>query len=318
MDTLAFVQDDFLSKHKLDKGIMTLADGDRQGDILLDLKDHQLELRSGGSAANTMWTIARSGGRAVYTGKVSDDPNGEFYRHDLERNGVTLYGRPMHEDHGPTGTCVVMTTADAQRTMCTHLGVSVLLHADDINTDALKDSKIAYLEGYLWMGDDTRATSEYALQLARQHDVLAAYTFSDPFCVKLHREDFERISREYLDIIFCNADELRMFAGTEDLEAGARQLGSMVDLAFITNSEHGCLVMDHGELHHVDGFPVKAIDTNGAGDAFAGGVLFGLTNGYDPRKAARWGNYLGSQVVQIHGARLQNDYQSHIPGILHD
>ena len=316
MDTLVFAEEDFLGKHGLNKGAMTLADGETQANILIDLQDLSLELRSGGSAANTVWAVSRSGGRAVYTGKVSNDPNGEFYRRDLRAAGIELLCEPLSEDHGPTGTCVVLTTPDAQRTMCTHLGVSVRLSRDDIMLETIKKSKVVYVEGYLWLNDSTRAASEHAMQLARENGALVAFTFSDPFVVESHRVDFERIAREHCDLVFCNAVEVCAFAGTEDLTGAVDRLSEVVDLGFVTHSEHGCFVIDHARIDTVPGFPVRAMDTNGAGDAFAGGTLFALTNGYNARKAGRWGNYLGAQIVQVHGARLQNRYEDHVHEIL--
>lgn len=316
VDTLAFVDEAFLEKHQLARGVMTLADSKRQGDLLHDLQDRPLELRSGGSAANTMWTVARLGGKAVYAGKVAADANGEFYSRDLAEAGIDFHVKPVAEDHGATGTCVVMTTPDSQRTMCTHLGVSIKLSAHDIDEDRLKNSKYLYLEGYLWDAEAPRKACERAMEFARRHDVRVALTFSDPFCVERYRDDFKRVAHEFCDVLFCNADEARAFTGWHELDACIKELNGLSHHVFITNSDNGAFVAEGGAIEHVGGFPVKAIDANGAGDAFAGGALFGLAHGYQSRQAARIGNYLGAQVVQIHGARLLNDYREHIKGIL--
>ncbi|MBX7057171.1 MAG: adenosine kinase [Leptospirales bacterium] len=316
VDTLAFVDESFLERHQLARGIMTLADSRRQGDLLHDLQDRSLELRSGGSAANTMWTLARLGGKAVYAGKVAADANGEFYRRDLGEAGIEFYVKEAAEDHGATGTCVVMTTPDSQRTMCTHLGVSTRLHSHDIDEERLKSAKFLYLEGYLWDAEAPRKACERAMEMARKHDVRVALTFSDPFCVERYRDEFRRAVHEFCDVVFCNADEARAFTGWHELDACIKELNGLAHHVFITNSGEGAFVAEGGTVQHVAGFPVKAVDTNGAGDAFAGGALFGLSQGRSSAEAARIGNYMGAQVVQIHGARLFNDYREHIKGIL--
>ncbi len=139
------------------------------------------------------------------------------------------------------------------------------------------------------------------MQQAKRHGVKVSLTFSDPFLMERFGDDFRRITREYCDVVFCNAEEVRHFTHTDDLEAAARMIGELVELAFVTDSAAGCLVVQDGELERIPGFRVNAIDTVGAGDAFAGGVLFGLTHGYSSAQAARWGNYLASRVVTHHG-----------------
>lgn len=316
VDTLTFVADDFIREHDLNRGTMTLVDAEKQGAILLALAKHQLELRSGGSAANTMFSLARSGGRGFYTGKVSRDPNGEFYRQDLLAAGIHFDVHPTDEKDGSTGTCVVMTTPDAERTMYTHLGVSTRLAPSDINVDRLKECRFAYMEGYLWDAENPRKACVHTMEEAKKNDVKVSFTFSDPFCVSRYPDDFRKIAKEYCDVLFCNSAEAEMFADTKDVHKAAAVIGAMVDLAFITRSEKGCIVVEHGKIHEVAGFPVEPLDTNGAGDAFAGGTLFGLSAGYDARKAARWGNYLASCVVRIPGARLQESQAHKVAEIL--
>ena len=189
--------------------------------------------------------------------------------------------------------------------MCTNLGVSTSLEIADVEMDQLAKSKLTYIEGYLWDGEQPRAASEHVMEHAKSHGVQVAFTFSDMFLVERFGEDFRRIVHDYCDIVFCNADEIRHFFKIESLEQCAVELGKLVETAFVTDGPHGCYVAHRGKIEHVEGFPAKAIDTVGAGDAFAGGVLYGLTNGLDYSAAARWGNYVASRVVQIYGARLE-------------
>jgi sugar/nucleoside kinase (ribokinase family) len=285
VDILALVEDDFVLNHGLHRGGMTLMDSETQGGILHDLEHNSLQMRSGGSAANTMIAIAQSGGKAYYSGKVAKDTNGEFYRQDLLAAGIDFNVHPAAQSNGPTGTCVVLTTPDAERTMCTNLGVSTTLAPTDIDVDRLAHCKYSYIEGYLWDAPDPRQASIETMEQSKRLGVKVAFTFSD-------------------------ADEVRSFFKEESFEECARKMSEITDLAFITNGAKGCLVVENKQIVEVPGYPVPPLDTVGAGDAFAGGVLFGITNGYTATQAARWGNFLASMVVQIHGPRLEGS-QSH-------
>jgi len=316
VDTLAFVDGDFIREHDLAPGSMSLVDAEKQGAILLALANHNLELRGGGSAANTMIAISRSGGSSFYTGKASRDTNGQFYRQDLLAAGIHFDVHPAEEKDGPTGTCVVLTTPDAERTMLTHLGVSTWLSANDIDEEKLKSSKMIYIEGYLWSGEGTRAACIRAAELGKKNNIPVAFTFSDSFLIQPFRSDFHEFVKTYCEIIFCNAPEIRSFSQIDGLEEAARYVAKMTGVAFITNGEHGSLVAQNGDVSSVPGFPVKAVDTNGAGDSFAGGVLFALTHNYGHADAAKWGNFLASRVVQIPGARLTHDYSDQVRTVL--
>ncbi|NER48397.1 MAG: adenosine kinase [Symploca sp. SIO1A3] len=304
VDILTFVEDDFIQEHTLSRGGMTLVDAEKQGGLLQKLEHKSLELNSGGSAANTMIALAQSGGNGFYSGKVAKDPNGEFYRKDLQEAGIQFDVHPAPESGPPTGTCLVLTTPDAERTMCTHLGVSTTLAPTDINVEQLSRCKYSYIEGYLWDAPDPKKACVETMEQSKRNGVKVAFTFSDSFLVNRFTDDFHKLVSDYCDLLFCNADEVRQFCGSESLEDSASKIGKLVDLAFITDGPAGCLVVKNQQITKVPGFPVKAIDTVGAGDSFAGGVLYGITNGLTNEQAARWGNYLASCVVQVQGARL--------------
>jgi sugar/nucleoside kinase (ribokinase family) len=305
VDVLAMIDDDFIREHDLGKGGMILVDAEKQAGLLRYLSDTALSLRSGGSAANTMIAVAQSGGSGFYSGKVSRDAHGEFYRQDMLDAGIHFDVHPADTSAGPTGTSLILTTPDAERTMCTNLGVSTTLSPTDVNVDRLVKCKYAYVEGYLWDAIAPRQACIETMEQSRQHDVQVSFTFSDPFLVDRFADDFRTIVRDYCDVVFCNAEEARQFFATESLDECAAELKSLTKLAFVTNGAAGCLVVTPAGAEHVDGFSVRALDTVGAGDAFAGGVLYGLTNGLSPARAARWGNYFASRIVEVHGARLE-------------
>ncbi len=316
VDTLAFVEDGFLEETGLHRGTMTLADAERQSLLLTSLKDYSLEIRSGGSAANTIWAFSLCGGRAAYSGKVSLDPNGLFYCRELEQHGILCPVKALPQSHGPTGTCIVLTTPDAERTMSTHLGVAPQLKSDDIDIDTLKRARYLYCEGYLWSNDLSRSTCIAAMEAARRHKVKVAFSFSDPLMVEQFRSDWLSVVEEFCDLVFCNAEEARHFSGAEDIGAASATLTKMTDATFITAGAEGALLCFDNEVEGIPGFPVKAIDTNGAGDVFAAGVLFALSRNYNPVEATRWGNFLGAEIVQIPGARLARQYNDTLLQIL--
>ncbi|MGK7920050.1 MAG: adenosine kinase [Trichodesmium sp.] len=316
VDILAFVEEDFITKNSLQKGGMTLMDAPQQGGILHNLEHKSLQMRSGGSAANSIIAIAQSGGTGIFVAKVASDPNGELYRQDMLNSKIEFNVAPTSTGDNPTGTCVVLTTPDAERTMCTNLGASVNLSASDIDAEQIRRCKYSYVEGYLWTGEDTKKACIQAMEDSKRQDVVVSFTFSDQFLVDLFADEFRNLLSNYCDVLFCNADEARNFCGIESLEESAAKIGELVGTAFITNGAEGCLVVKDRQIIPVPGFPVKAIDTVGAGDAFAGGVLFGLTHGYQPTQAARWGNYLASRVVEIQGPRLEGSWVDKVGEII--
>ncbi len=316
VDTLAQVDDSFINDLNLGKGGMSLMDSDAQAAVLEKLEGMPLRLASGGSAANTMVAVAQSGGSGVYSGKVTADTNGHFYKRDMEEAGIGFHVPAAPEASLPTGTCVVLTTPDTERTMCTCLGVSTTLNKSEIDTDLLAASKISYIEGYLWDAEDPRAACIEAFEQSKKLGVRTSFTFSDAFLLGRYGDEFKKIVSEYCDIVFCNADEARQFFGSDDLEQCVKQMGDCCELAFITDGGAGCHVVENGNATLVEGFDVKAVDTNGAGDAFAGGALYGLTHDLSPLQAARWGNYFASKVVSNIGPRLQDSLKDKVAEVV--
>jgi sugar/nucleoside kinase (ribokinase family) len=316
VDILAQVDDDFVASFELPKGAMTLMDSVQQASVLQQLETQSLHLASGGSAANTMIALAQSGGSGFYAGKVAHDPHGEFYRRDMNDAGVEFEVEPAPEAGDPTGSCVVLTTPDAERTMCTHLGVSTTLHAEDIDANHLAQCKYSYIEGYLWDADEPRSACVRAMELSKEKQTLVAFTVSDAFLIDRYAREFYEMIPKYCDVLFCNSYEARQLCETDSLAVCVQKLGQLAPLVFMTESEKGCRVIRRDDVQHVEGFPVKAIDTVGAGDAFAGGTLYGLCNSMDPLTAARWGNFLASKVVSIIGPRLHRSMKPEMASIV--
>lgn len=316
VDILARVDDSYLSQHDLTKGAMMLVDAEQQTALLNDLASLELNKRSGGSAANTMVALAQSGGTGFYTGKVNADANGEFYRKDMSESGIGFDVAPASDSSLPTGTSLILTTPDAERTMCTSLGVSTTLKVLDVDIDRMQKCKYSYIEGYLWDADEPRAACIEAMQQSKKMGLQTSFTFSDSFLVDRFPDDFRKITDEYCDLVFCNADEARRLWESDSVEDCAKKFGKIVQTAFITDGPSGCVVVHDNEFNTVSGFPADATDTNGAGDAFAGGALYALAHGHSPQKAAQWGNFFASQIVQVFGPRLEQSLSDKLNEVL--
>lgn len=301
VDYLAFVEDEFLIANRIRKGVMTLVDQPGTQKILLD-NPQGFEKCSGGSAANTVAGIAKMGGTACYSGKVATDLDGEFYRENLEAVGVRFSSNGIE---GVTGSCVSLITPDGQRSMMTHLGVSSVLARTDINEDFIGASRYLYVEGYQWSAEIARDTSIYSMELARKHGVRIAFTYSDPIMAELFRADFLSVTREYVDLLFCNEQEAMAVTGAPDLRAAVAALESLTKMVCITTGETGAVVAADGIATATPALKVnRLIDTTGAGDMYAAGVLRGLTAGFDLVSSSMIGSRMAALIVGQVGARL--------------
>ena len=305
---------DFLARLKIEKGIMTLVDEERQLELTKALREDPIKSASGGSAANSMIGIAQFGGQAYYAYQVGLDEWGKFYQDDLEKAGVQ--SNPTNRVQGPTGKCLVFITPDADRTLNTFLGVSSNLGPEQIEEDAIAASKYIYLEGYLLSSESGFAACCRAQQLAQKHQTAVSLTLSDPAMVEFCRERFERLIEGGVDLLFCNEEEARALTGETDRKQSGRALATRVASACITCGADGALIYGDNQHFDIPVFQVKAVDTTGAGDMFAGGVLFGLTNGFGFSDAGKLGSYAAAQVVARYGPRLEGNLQNEISAIL--
>ncbi len=280
-------------------GAMILIDDETRASVLASLDHGTMEASAGGSVANSIVGVAALGGRPAFTGCIHDDGHGRSYTESLASAGVKFAAE--YGDR-PSGTCIVLITPDAQRTMLTTLGCAGDISARGICTETLDHSKILYIEGYLWDGTAIDACRE-AIALARKHDTKVAFTASDPFCVDRHHDDFRELLNEHVDIFFANAAEARHLTGLESAVEAAEQMGRACGLAVVTDSGNGAYVGTKDDIFHVPALNVTPIDTTGAGDAFAGGFLHGITNGHSLREAAEAGVRLAGRVIMHYGAR---------------
>lgn len=301
VDVQARVDDATLEQLKFAKGMMTLVDDDTQERVLGALDGASISRCAGGSAANTIIGVADFGGRAAYAAKVADDEIGQFFLEDMRKLGVTI---EVPSADGRTGTCAILITPDAQRTMLTSLGVSATLGPDDVDEAAIAKSKYVYVEGYLFTGDSTRAAAERAIELAKKHDVKVAFTVSDPFLVANFRDDFWKLIEGPVDLLFCNLEEARSLTTFEDPIECAREIHRHAENVALTLGGDGSILMHGGETIPVEGVSTDAVDTTGAGDMYAAGVLYGITNGLSWHDAGHLASHAAARIVSQLGARL--------------
>lgn len=303
VDVISQASEDFLRTHGLTKGAMHLIDEARARDLYGAMGPGIA--MSGGSAANTVVGVASFGGTAQYVGKVRDDQLGEVFQHDLRATGVG-FGVPPAISGPPTGRCLILVTPDAQRTLNTFLGVSVHLGPEDVNPELIGRGRILYLEGYLF--DPPRA--QEAFRTAARHAHAAgrkvALTLSDPFCVDRHRAAFLYLVEHHIDILLANEAEVCSLYQVKDFDAALQAARAHCDIAALTRSEKGSVVVAGKEVHVIDAAPVKAVvDTTGAGDLYAAGFLLGLSRGLPLPVCGRLGSLAAAEVIAHVGARPQ-------------
>ena len=301
VDVLSTTEDAFLVQHGLSKGTMRLVD-EGQAQDLYKAMGPGTEI-SGGSAANTIVGVASFGGRAHYIGKVRDDQLGEVFVHDLRSTGVG-YDTPPATNGPRTGRCLILVTPDAQRTLNTFLGASIHLNAKDIDERLIARGRILYLEGYLFDPPEAQEAFRVAAKMAHAASRKVALTLSDPFCVDRHRAAFLDLVEHHVDIVFANEAEICSLYEVEEFDAALQQVRRHCEIAALTRSEKGSVLVAGQDVHVVAAHPVATlVDTTGAGDLYASGVLLGLSRGLSLGACGRLGSLAAAEVISHIGAR---------------
>jgi len=305
VDVLAHADDGFLATHGLAKGTMTLIDAAR-ADALYAVMGPAIEA-SGGSAGNTMAGIASLGGRGAYIGKVRDDQLGEVFRHDITAIGVGFATAPATSGP-PTARCLILVTPDAHRTMQTFLGACVDLGPEDIDEGLIAAAQVTYLEGYLFDPPRAKAAFRKAAELAHGAGRRVSLSLSDPFCVGRHRAEFRELVAHHVDILFANEAEICSLYETDDFDAAARRVREDCDVAALTRSEKGSVVVAREHTQLIEAAKVgRLVDTTGAGDLYASGFLFGVTHGHDLATCGRLGSLCAAEAISHFGARPEQN-----------
>jgi fructokinase len=305
VDTEVEVSDDFIVRMELGKGLMTLVDEARQQQLLDALAGEAQPHKHtcGGSACNTVVATGLFGGRGYYACKVADDATGDFFVRDLLAAGIDT-NMNGHREPGVSGKCLVMITPDAERTMNTFLGISQTVSETELDEAAIAASRYVYLEGYLVSSESARAAAIQLRRLAEKHGVRTSLTFSDPAMVRFFKEGLTDMLGDGVDLLFCNQAEAFGYTGTETLDDALAALKPLCRGLVITLGADGALAWDGEQVHRIEPVAVTAVDTNGAGDMFAGAFLYAISHGHDFATAGRLAAAASARLVGEFGPRL--------------
>lgn len=305
VDIVTEVDDQFLKDHDIEKGLMTLVDEENQTRISNAINMGSSNMKCGGSAANSIIGVAQFGGSSYYSCKVANDELGHFYQKDLKSNGVHSNLDHQELESGITGKCLVMTSEDASRTMNTFLGITSNYSKAEISEETLKDSQYLYIEGYLVTSENGLEAMKHAKKLAEENGVKTALTFSDPSMVKYFRDQMVSVVGASVDLLFCNEEEAMLYTQKDNLEEAREALKRDAKRFVITQGENGAIIYDGDTFIDIEPYKVNAIDTNGAGDMFAGAFLYAITNGRSYADAGKLASLASSKVVTQFGPRLE-------------
>ncbi|CAA0092428.1 5-dehydro-2-deoxygluconokinase [Zhongshania aliphaticivorans] len=305
VDTEIEINDQELNALGVEKGLMTLVDADRQQELMDKLSGHLVHASqaSGGSACNSVIAAAYFGANNYYSCKVANDEHGDFFMNDIKSAGVDA-DFSSEKSPGVTGKCLVLISPDAERSMNTNLGISETLSVSELNESALSQSQYFYAEGYLVTSDTGRAAAIAGRKIAENNEVKTALSFSDPGMVSFFRDGLSEMLGDGVDLIFCNEAEALGWAQSENIDDAISALKKISKTFAITLGAKGALVFDGEQLHTIAGHKVNAVDTNGAGDMFAGAFLYAITHGYDFQQAGNLASLAAAEVVSQYGPRL--------------
>jgi sugar/nucleoside kinase (ribokinase family) len=302
-DIQAEVSDELLASLNVNKGSMTLVDEEEQRRLVAAVYSHLVHTEPGGSGANTMIGLSQLGAKTTFTSRVGADEHGTMYSSGMDTIGVKAN---LGVGEGDSGICLVLITPDAQRTMCTFLGLSRDLQPEDVNLDDLRNSRYLYVTAYLWDTENQKEAVSLAMREANAAGVKVALSLSDPFCVGRHKADLQRLIENHVDVIFGNWQEAQELTETTAPHEAIEALSQHCEVAVVTLDEKGSLIRQGGQTYEIPVYPVKAVDTTGAGDMYAAGLLYGLSQGLEPQVTGRIASYCAAQVVAKLGPRLES------------
>ena len=302
IDVLAKVEDDFINKNNLTKGSMKLVNQNEFENLKNNIKIEKVV--AGGSVANSMVGIAHLKGNSSFIGKISADKFGEMYKNSLKDINVDFPYEEKNETL-PTGASIILITPDSERTMCTYLGVSSHLSAEDINENNILDYELIFLEGYLWDKGISERMFKHVINLAKKNKIKVAMSLSDIFCVTRHKQDFYNLLRNDINILIGNENEINELVNKKNLIESISQLKELNKLIVVTRSDKGSLAIHNNEVINCESIKVdKVLDLTGAGDLFAAGFLKEYIEKSEIKNCLITGSKLASRIIQKIGARL--------------
>lgn len=299
------VTDQFFETYNIEKGLMTLVDEDRQKHLMKVINTEEAKKQCGGSAANTVIAVSQFGGNSYYSCKVANDDMGQFFMNDMLESGVDNNLNPGNLEPGITGKCLVMVTEDAERTLNTFLGITQNFSVKEINEQAIKDAAYVYIEGYLVTSDNGREAMRHAKNIAEQNQTKVALTFSDPAMVKYFKEGFDEVIGASVDLLFANEEEAKIYTAKENLLEAREELKKVARHFVITMGKNGAMIYDGETFVDIEPYKTTSVDSNGAGDMFAGAFIYGITNGHSYASSGKLASMASSKIVSQFGPRLK-------------
>jgi sugar/nucleoside kinase (ribokinase family) len=310
VDVLAHAEDHFITDEKMVKGTMVLIDAERAEDLYAKMGPGTE--CSGGSAANTVAGIASLGGKPAFIGKLADDILGKVFKHDIVQAGVH-YGTPFSNSGTPSARCLVNVTPDGQRTMSTFIGACAELSPADIDEEIVQAAQITYIEGYQWDAPSAKDAILKAATVARTAGQQVALTLSDTFCVERHRAEFQNLVHNEIDILFANEEEIKSLYDAKTFDEALQEARKHCNILALTRGPQGSVVVRADEVHILNAEKAaQVVDTTGAGDQFAAGFLFGLTQNMDLPTAGKYGHLCAAEIISHFGARPEIPFAEYV------
>lgn len=300
IDLLSQVSDDVLKDLNLNKGIMHLIDFDRRKIILDKIKNIKVE--PGGSCANTIITTADFGMNSIYSGSIGDDEYGNQFETSMEEIGVKS---DLCKKSLPTGSSIILISDDAERTQNTYLGACQEYTNNDINEELIKLSKYIYFAGYMWDTESQKEALVKAIKIAKENNTKIVFDVADPFAVNRSKDDFLGIIKNDVDFVLANLEEARSLTGKEEKKEVLQAMMELNPRGVVKDGGNGSYIYDHGKIYYIPVYEVNVIDTTGAGDIYAAGILYGLIRGYNIERMGRIAAYASAKIVEKIGPRLE-------------
>jgi len=303
VDIIANVDESFLKKNLLQKGSMNLIDLEESNKILKDCRI--IKQISGGSAANTVVSLANLGNNVEFIGRIKDDDFGNFFTKDIKSSGARFNSNAV-KTNASSAHSIILITPDAQRTMCTYLGASTQFEPENVNYNSIINSKYLYLEGYLWDSELAKKAFIQAAKIAKESNTKIILSLSDSFCVDRHRESFLNLINDFVDILFCNEDEIKSLFKEVDIKRCQKKVQSLCETTAITLGKEGSMIVSENSIELIKPFVKgKVIDTTGAGDIFAGGFIHGLINNFSMNDCGNMGSICAGHIITKIGSRSE-------------
>tara|TARA_Y100001970_G_scaffold233365_1_gene290878 strand:- start:2556 stop:3530 length:975 start_codon:yes stop_codon:yes gene_type:complete len=290
-----------IEKHEINRDSMNLIDENLKNNLH---KNYSIkEMAGGGSLGNSMFGITSFGGNGSFIGKIKNDEIGVYLQKDMMREGLRFPLGFTSPDIS-TGCCTIFVEEDGTRTMCTFLGAGTLIGPEDIKEDDIKNHKIAYLEGYLWDNENAKKAMKKMVDICKADNQKIAFTLSDLFCVDRHRDSFQELVSNDVDILFANEDEIKSMAQTSSFEESLEYAKSLNITAAITKGSNGSIILSNGSVTEIDAQKVdKVVDTTGAGDLFAAGFLYGYSRNKGMAECGNYASIASAEIISHYGAR---------------